>query len=102
MKDEVKLTKEQKQKIIAQVETKIINMLLRTYSNRIADGYYGWHVQTYKDFIWQFANLNKLETNFIGQATNSLLKKKFIKVGEGNDFKDIYIELTKQYFINQI
>jgi len=96
--EELKLTKEQKQKIIASVETAIINMLLGTYTNRIADGYYGWYVQSYKSFIHQFASLDKLELDFIDEASESLIKKSFIKVSE----KPVYIELTKQYFISRI
>jgi len=102
MAEEIKLTKEKKQKLIANVETAIINMLLGTYSNRIADGYYGWHVLTYRGFILQFANLDKLERDFIDEAVESLLKKGFIKVGEGTEYHHVYIELTKQYFISKI
>ena len=75
MEKNIKLTKEQKQKVIANVETAIINMLLGTYSNRIADGYYGWHVQSYRGFILQFANLDKLEQDFVAEASESLIKK---------------------------
>jgi len=96
--EELKLTEEQKQKLITNVEVAIINMLLGTYSNRMADGYYGWFVRSYKSFIHQFANLDKLELDFIDEAAESLIKKGFIKVGK----EPAYIELTKQYFISRV
>jgi len=93
-----KLSKEQKQKVIANVERAIINMLLGTYTYRMANGYYGWYVRSYKTFILQFANLDILEQDFVTEASESLIKKGFIKVGE----ESAYIELTKQYFISKL
>lgn len=102
MKEEIKLRPEQKAKVIANAEIKIINMLLRAPSSSISDGYYGWHVQEYKRFITQFAYLNGLEMDFIDEACESLLKKNYIEVGEGDEFKDVYINLKSQYFVSQI
>ena len=102
MKEEIKLTKEQEKKIIAKVETKIISMLLHAQNSRISDGYYGWHVSRYQSFIWQFAFLNELETDFVDAACKSLLKKNFIRVGESEEREKVFIELTKQYFVSQI
>ena len=102
MKEEIKLTQEQKDKLIANVETKIVNMLLRAPAYSVADGYYGWHVGNYKGFIWQFAILTPLERDFVDDACESLLKKSYIEVGEGDEYKDVYIRLEKQYFASQI
>jgi hypothetical protein len=102
MNDQVKLTEEQQRKVIASAEKKIIDMLLRTPSNSISDGYYGWHVRRYAEFIWQFAFLNDLEKDYIDLAVKSLLEKDFIEVGEGDEFKDAYIRLKKQYFASKL
>lgn len=102
MEEKIELTSAQKEKVVANAESKIINMLLSIPSNRISDGYYGWHVSRYKGFIWQFASLNQLEKEYLDEACDSLLKKNFIKVGEGKERKNIFIELKKQYFASQI
>ena len=102
MSKEIKLTENQEQKIIASVKKKIINMLLIIPSNSISDGYYGWRVKSYIDFIWQFASLNILEKEFVRLAAESLVEKGFIEVGEGNSYKDAYIRLNKQYYASKI
>ena len=102
MDDQIILTEEQKQKVIASAETKIIDMLLRTPSHSISDGYYGWHVHRYISFIWQFAFLNDLEKDYVDEAAKSLIEKGFIEVGEGDDFKDVFIKLKKQYFASKL
>jgi len=62
----------------------------------------GWHASLYKSFIWQFAFLNELERDFVDEASKSLINKGLIRVGEDDERKNVFIELTKQYFINQL
>lgn len=102
MKDELKLTPEQKAKVIANAETKIIDMLLSAQNSKISDGYYGWHVRSYKSFIWQFAFLSPIEKDFVDEACESLIKKEFIDVCDGPEREDIYIKLKKQYYVSLI
>lgn len=94
------MTKDQENTLIAIVENKIIAMLEFTYTGKMEDGYCGWYVPSHYDFIAQFANLNPLEMKFIKEASDSLIKKKYINVNKEEEA--IFIELTDDYYLSKI
>lgn len=66
------------EKIIESAKMKILSLLYSAQSQRIGNGYNGWHVPSYRDLLYQFAWLDAAEKMYFDQICDQLLEEELI------------------------
>lgn len=88
------------QKLIESGKNKIIHLLFSAQNQQIGNGYYGWHVPSYKDLLYQFSMLDAAEKMHFETICDELLVDELIytKLLHGDD-QPTTVGLTKKGII---
>lgn len=88
------------EKIVESAKSKVISLLYDAQGQQIGNGYYGWHVPSYRDLLYQFARLDAAEKMYFDRVCEELLADEMIFTkGYANDKKPTTVGLTKKGII---
>ena len=84
-------------KIIESAKMKIIQLLYEAQGQKIGNGYYGWHVPSYRDLLYQFAWLDAAEKMYFDRICDQLLTDELIYTKAfADDKQPTTVGLTKK------
>ncbi|MDD3014292.1 MAG: hypothetical protein PHC34_11370 [Candidatus Gastranaerophilales bacterium] len=66
------------ERIIESAKMKILQLLYEAQGQKIGNGYYGWHVPSYRDLLYQFAWLDAAEKMYFDQICEQLIEEDLI------------------------